>query len=74
MYVCICHGITENQIRNAISDGVRSLPELRADLGVASCCGKCADCAQQVLHEVLSAPVPRKPGLDEPGLHELNAA
>jgi bacterioferritin-associated ferredoxin len=54
MYVCICNGITENQIRDAISDGVRSLRELRADLGVASCCGKCADCAQQVIHETLS--------------------
>lgn len=54
MYVCICNGITENQIRDAISDGVRSLRELRAELGVASCCGKCADCAQQVIHETLS--------------------
>jgi bacterioferritin-associated ferredoxin len=54
MYVCICNGITESQIRDAISDGVRSLRELRADLGVASCCGKCADCAQQVIHEALS--------------------
>jgi len=54
MYVCICNGITENQIRDAISNGVRSLRELRADLGVASCCGKCADCAQQVIHETLS--------------------
>ena len=60
MYVCICNGITENQIRNAVSDGVRSLRELRADLGVASCCGKCADCAQQVIHETLSPPEFRK--------------
>jgi len=54
MYVCICNGITERQIREAVSDGVRSLRELRVDLGVASCCGKCADCAQQVIHETLS--------------------
>ncbi len=69
MYVCICNGITENQIRNAVSDGVRSLRELRADLGVASCCGKCADCAQQVIHEALSTPE-----LRERGFHELSAA
>lgn len=56
MYVCLCNGVTESQIRAAVSDGVRSLRELRADLGVASCCGKCADCAQQVIHETLSSP------------------
>jgi bacterioferritin-associated ferredoxin len=56
MYVCICNGVTENQIRTAVCDGARSLRELRADLGVATCCGKCADCAQQVLHETLSSP------------------
>jgi bacterioferritin-associated ferredoxin len=56
MYVCLCNGVTESQIRTAVTDGARSLRELRADLGVASCCGKCADCAQQVLHETLSSP------------------
>ena len=69
MYVCICNGITENQIRNAVSDGVRSLRELRSDLGVASCCGKCADCAQQVIQETLSTPEFR-----EPAFPELSAA
>jgi bacterioferritin-associated ferredoxin len=64
MYVCLCNGITENQIRDAVSDGVRSLRELRAGLGVATCCGQCADCAQQVIHETLSTPE----------LRELNAA
>ncbi|MGH8679217.1 MAG: bacterioferritin-associated ferredoxin [Burkholderiales bacterium] len=56
MYVCLCNGITEGQIRDAVSaGGARSLPELRSNLGVASCCGRCADCAQQVLHETLTA-------------------
>jgi bacterioferritin-associated ferredoxin len=56
MYVCVCNGVTESQIRTAVNDGARSLRELRADLGVATCCGKCADCAQQVIHETLSSP------------------
>ena len=55
MYICLCNGITEGQIRDAVSDGARSLRELRQCLGVASCCGKCADCAQQVVRETLSA-------------------
>jgi bacterioferritin-associated ferredoxin len=55
MYVCLCNGITENQIRDAVSHGVRSVRELKLCLGVASCCGKCADCAQQVVRETLES-------------------
>jgi bacterioferritin-associated ferredoxin len=55
MYVCLCNGITESQIRDAVGEGARSLSELHLCLGVASCCGKCADGAQQVLHESISS-------------------
>lgn len=54
MYVCLCNGITENQIREAVTCGADSLLALRLELGVAACCGRCADCAQQVLHETIS--------------------
>ena len=54
MYVCLCNGITEGQIRDAVSEGAHSLRDLRQRLGVASCCDKCADCAQQVVRETLS--------------------
>ena len=43
MFVCVCNGITERQIREAIDNGARSLPELTAALGVAAGCGTCAD-------------------------------
>jgi bacterioferritin-associated ferredoxin len=55
MYVCLCNGITENQIRDAVREGVASLLELRLRLGVASSCGKCGECAQQVLCETLTS-------------------
>jgi bacterioferritin-associated ferredoxin len=55
MYVCLCHGITDSQIRQAVDDGARSLAELRGNLGVASCCGRCADCASQVIAESLGS-------------------
>ncbi|MFT6276087.1 MAG: bacterioferritin-associated ferredoxin, partial [Halioglobus sp.] len=41
MYVCICKGITDTQIRAAVEDGASSLREVRNTLGVASQCGKC---------------------------------
>ena len=66
MYVCLCNGITESQIRDAVGGGARSLSELHLCLGVASSCGKCADCAQQVLHETLSS--------RQSPLEQLNAA
>jgi len=54
MYVCLCKGITDNQIRRAVEEGVGCLPELKSRLGVASCCGRCADCAEQVLGDSLA--------------------
>lgn len=49
MYVCICNGITDKQIRAAASRGVSSLQELRDELGVASQCGGCSDYALSLL-------------------------
>lgn len=55
MYVCICKGITERQVKAAVDDGCTSLRELRAELGVASNCGKCACHVRDVLNEALAA-------------------
>lgn len=43
MYVCVCNAITDRQIRRCVEDGASSLEDLQIDLGVASCCGKCAE-------------------------------
>lgn len=57
MYVCLCNGITDRDIRGAISLGVRTMDELSAATGVATCCGRCADCARGMLDEC-PAPCP----------------
>ena len=49
MYVCVCKAVTERQVREAVSDGARSLKDLRRELGVTSDCGQCAACARQCL-------------------------
>ena len=51
MFVCLCNGITESQIRAAASTGLCTLEELTEHLGVASQCGQCGDMAQAVLEE-----------------------
>jgi bacterioferritin-associated ferredoxin len=55
MIVCICNNISEREIRQAVDLGLKSMPELHRDLGIASCCGKCGSCAKQVLRDCLQA-------------------
>lgn len=56
MYVCICHGVTDKDIRAAANNGACSLEALGEQLNVATCCGRCADCARSVLHEAIQSP------------------
>jgi bacterioferritin-associated ferredoxin len=49
MYVCICNAVTEKQVKHAALEGASSLEDLQMDLGVATCCGQCADNACQLL-------------------------
>ena len=51
MIVCVCNNISDREIRQAVDLGLSSMAELRRDLGVATCCGKCHTCARQVLSE-----------------------
>ena len=54
MYICICHGITDHQIRACVKDGARSLCDLSGQLGVATQCGSCASSALSILDEALA--------------------
>jgi len=54
MYVCVCKGITDRQIKAAIDNGASSLGQLRKALGVASQCGKCSVMTREILNEALS--------------------
>jgi bacterioferritin-associated ferredoxin len=49
MIVCVCNNISDREIRQAVDLGLASMDELRRDLGVATCCGKCASYAADVL-------------------------
>jgi bacterioferritin-associated ferredoxin len=49
MIVCVCNNISDREIRQAVDLGLSSMDELRSDLGVATCCGKCAAYAEEVL-------------------------
>lgn len=55
MFICLCNGITDSQIRRAASDGMTSLDAIQDKLGVASQCGQCSEAAVAVLADVLAA-------------------
>ena len=67
MYVCLCQGVTDSQIRDAIYEGCCSYREVRETLGVASQCGKCASVAKQVVRETLSDLQASQVGAFQPG-------
>ena len=64
MYVCLCHGISESRMQQAIHEGARSFEQLQSCTGIATCCGACEPCAREMLddgHEKLaSAPMPHQ--------------
>ena len=55
MYVCLCRRVTDHDIHRLVrTEGVRSMHELREQLGVSTQCGKCSRCAKEVLQEALT--------------------
>lgn len=55
MYVCLCKGVTDRQIREAIEDGATSIRQLRNCLGVTSQCGKCGITTREILNHTLES-------------------
>jgi bacterioferritin-associated ferredoxin len=53
MYVCVCHGISDQRIREAVACGARSFEEVQACTGVATNCGACEHTARSVIDEHL---------------------
>ena len=54
MYVCICHSITDRQIREVVGAGATSLSDVQSHVPVGACCGCCIPTAQQVVDEHLN--------------------
>jgi bacterioferritin-associated ferredoxin len=55
MIVCICQNVSDRKIRQAVDAGATTMRELRDQLGVGACCGKCNPHAKQFLRESLEA-------------------
>lgn len=53
MYVCICRGVTDNAIRDAVNQGAERMRDLKCCLGVTEQCGVCACETKKVLDQTL---------------------
>lgn len=51
MIVCVCHNVSDRAIRAAMDAGATSLSEIRAQLNVGACCGKCLPSAKVLVNE-----------------------
>jgi bacterioferritin-associated ferredoxin len=54
MYVCICKAISDQDIKDAVNDGIDDLNGIQAHLGAATGCGSCVDHTLQVIEETLA--------------------
>ena len=52
MYVCICNGVTDHEIRAVAAAGCTTLAELTMRTGCGATCGSCLEQAQELLDEV----------------------
>ncbi|MBP6750571.1 MAG: (2Fe-2S)-binding protein [Xanthomonadaceae bacterium] len=56
MYVCLCNGVTEREIRQTAAAGCRTVGELTMRTGCGAGCGSCLQVAGQLLEDVHAAP------------------
>jgi bacterioferritin-associated ferredoxin len=55
MFVCICNGHRDSDIRAAAAQGLRSAREIYRHLGKPPRCGRCLDLAAEIVDEVHAA-------------------
>ncbi|MBL8258466.1 MAG: (2Fe-2S)-binding protein [Candidatus Competibacteraceae bacterium] len=56
MYLCICKAVTDQQIRQAVEQGDRTMGDLGIRFGIGIECGKCVDSVRELLETCLAAP------------------
>lgn len=53
MYICVCRGITDRQIQEAVLQGASSVCDIQNKLGAAMDCGSCVECIHEIVTEYL---------------------
>lgn len=55
MYVCLCRGITDQDIKEAVANGAQSYRDVRDLLDLGTCCGRCAPEARSIISEEVAS-------------------
>ncbi len=55
MYVCICKAVSDQDIKDAVANGVEDLGSIQAHLGAATGCGACTEYTLQIINEALAS-------------------
>ena len=50
MIVCVCHRVSDKTIAEHASEG-KGFEDIQIDLGVATQCGRCEDCARDIVEQ-----------------------
>ncbi|ADV26244.1 BFD domain protein (2Fe-2S)-binding domain protein [Pseudoxanthomonas suwonensis 11-1] len=58
MYVCICNGVTDSQVREAVEAGCGSVAELTMRTGCGATCGTCLPLAADLVAEYQARALP----------------
>jgi len=53
MYVCLCKGVSDQAIRQAVAEGARSWRDVREQTGCATQCGKCACMGKTIARDAM---------------------
>lgn len=51
MIVCVCHKVSDRDIKRQVRDGCSSFEALQFETGVSTCCGCCESCAREVFDQ-----------------------
>jgi len=72
MYLCSCKAVSDQQIRQAIREGARTVGEISTRFGAGTECGKCLESISEYIDACLaaspavSAPPPALPAITHP--------
>ncbi|NTS77861.1 bacterioferritin-associated ferredoxin [Catenovulum sp. SM1970] len=51
MYICLCNGVTDKQIKEAVQSGCTDLSSIKDKMAVGNQCGKCTKNARKVIRQ-----------------------
>ena len=54
MYVCLCRAITDRQVRESVENGASTFREVRDELNLGTCCGRCVPESRTLIDETLA--------------------